>query len=261
MVTELQYTTISRVLDNLLEHPLLRDVSVEQAVRYTIRFISQFGFPKFYEDKIADIEIHQYRGAMPCDLISIIQVKDKHTGICLRSMTDNFPQGLVTTPTSPPPPIDQLNNVRDEQMRKMHGEYIPERHVCFEEPSFKTQGRIIYTSFPEGCIEVSYKSIPVDDDGFPMLIDNEMYLNALELYIKKKVFTIKYDTGKISTGVLENVQKDYAVAARLLQSEFTTPSVSEWESITRMWTTMLQSPRQFDRAFKHLGNREYLRKQ
>lgn len=29
MVTEIQYTSIKRVLDNLLEHPMLRDLTLE----------------------------------------------------------------------------------------------------------------------------------------------------------------------------------------------------------------------------------------
>jgi hypothetical protein len=128
-----------------------------------------------------------------------------------------------------------------------------------EEPAFKTQGRIIYTSFPEGCIEVAYKSIPVDEDGFPLLIDNENYLAALEAYIKMQVFTVKFDTGKISAGVLQNAQKDYAWLAGQLEAEFTMPSVSEAEALSRAMTAMIPRVMQFDRGFRELGSREYLR--
>ena len=93
-----------------------------------------------------------------------------------------------------------------------------------------------------------------------MLIDNETYLAALEAYIKKQVFTVKFDTGKISHGILENAKQDYAVLAKELLSEFSTPSVSEMESITRIMTAMIPSVREFDRGFKTLGRREYLKK-
>jgi len=36
------------------------------------------------------------------------------------------------------------------------------------------------------------------------LIDDENYLAALEAFIKVKVFTIKFDTGKITAPVLQN---------------------------------------------------------
>lgn len=253
MVTEIQYTNIKRVLDDITDHPLLRDVTLEQVIRHTIRFISLYGFPKLYQDKIDTVEIKDFRGLLPCDLISIIQVKDLDTGICLRAMTDTFvPKPPVNGNT---PPKDMLNNVNSPE-----GMYIPPMKKYNEEPSFKTQGRIIFTSFPEGQLEIAYKSIPVDDDGFPLLIDNETYLNALEAYIKVKVFTVKYDIGKIQAGVLSNAQSDYAWAAHLLQSEMTMPSMSEMESITRMLNTMIKPVTQFDNGFKDLGNREYIRR-
>lgn len=259
MVKEVQYTSIKRVLDNLLDHPLLRDLTLEQVVRYTIRFIAINGQPKLYEDKIADVEIHDFRGVLPCDLISIIQVKDLKTGMCLRSMTDSFPSGLLPCPPKhPAPPKDLNNNARDP---KRHSPwYIPPIDKYFEEPAFKTQGRVIFTTFPEGMVGISYKAIPVDEDGFPMVLDNENYLAALEAYIKKQIFTIKFDTGKIQAGVLQNAQKEYAWLAGQLNSELNIPSVSEMQSITNMINTLIPKVREFDRGFKHLGDREYIRR-
>ena len=101
MVTEIRYTSINRVLDSLLDHPMLADLSLEQAVRYTLRFMSLHGYPEFYQDKIDIVKIHEFRGELPCDLISIIQVRDMKTHICLMSIYHlcmsilrNFPSKL-----------------------------------------------------------------------------------------------------------------------------------------------------------------------
>jgi hypothetical protein len=252
MVTTNQYTSIKRVLDNLLDHPMLRDVTLEQAVRYTLRFISLHGYPQLYEDKVATIVIKDFKGLLPCDLISIIQVKDLDSNICLRSMTDTFTPSLEGKPSSPKRHKDLLHNIQEE--------YIPPRKEHLEELTFKTQGRVIYTSFPVGKVEIAYKSIPVDEDGFPLLIDNETYLNALEAYIKLKVFTVKFDTGKIQAGILSNAQADYAFAAHELNAEMCIPSVSEMESITRMLNTMIKPTSRFDQGFKYMGDREYRRR-
>lgn len=233
MVTEIQYTNIKRVLDDLMDHPLLRDLTLEQVVRHTLRFISLHGYPKLYKDKEDIVEIKDYRGLLPCDLISIIQVKDCKKGICLRYMTDNF-------------------NPKEESYPKDRGR--------IDELAFKTQGRIIFTSFKDGAVEVAYKAIPVDDMGFPLLVDNETYLNALEAYIKVKVFTVLYDIGKIQAGVLSNAQTEYAWASRQVMMEFTMPSVSEMESISRYLNTMIKPVTLFDQGFKHMGDREYLRR-
>lgn len=253
MVTNIQYTNIRRVLDDITDHPLLRDVTLEQVIRHTIRFISLHGYPQLYQDKINIVDIKDFRGLLPCDLISIIQVKDVGANVCLRAMTDTFTPGLRSKPDKREHPKDLLNN-----MKPPVDTYIPPMQEYRKEPSFKTQGKIIFTSFPEGMVEIAYKAIPVDEDGFPLLIDNETYLNALEAYIKVKVFTVKFDTGKIQAGVLSNAQTEYAWASHLLQSEMTMPSVSEMESLTRMMNTLIKPVRQFDNGFKDLGNREYL---
>ena len=100
----------------------------------------------------------------------------------------------------------------------------------------------------------------MDEDGFPLLIDNENYLACLEAYIKKQVFTTKFDQGKISSNVLQNAQQEYAWLAGQLNSELTIPSVSEMESISRMITALIPRVRQFDNGFVDLGNREYIRR-
>ena len=260
MVKELQYISIKRVLDNLLEHPMLTDLTLEQVVRYTLRFIGLFGLPKMYCDKIEDVEIHDFRGLLPCDLISIIQVKDLATGICLRAMTDNFTPGMLPhheKPEDPPKYIAPTGEVYSKHKRHL---YIPPRKPFLPEATFKTQGRVIFTSFPEGKVGIAYKSIPVDEDGFPLLLDNETYLAALEAFIKKQVFTIKFDMGKINGNILGNAQKEYAWAAGQLQDEFTVPSLSEMEALSRTMNTLILNVTSFDRGFVDAGNREYIRR-
>jgi hypothetical protein len=93
-----------------------------------------------------------------------------------------------------------------------------------------------------------------------MLIDNENFIAALEAYIKKQVFTIKFEQGKITAGVLQNVQQEYAWLVGELDAEFTIPSQSQMESITRMWNTLRPKVREFDNGFKHLGDREWIRR-
>lgn len=235
MISEISYINIREALSRVLRHPLLQDVTLEQAVQYTIDFIGIFGMPKLYQDKEEVLHIEDFRAKLPCDLISINQIKECKTGVCLRSMTDNF--------------------MPREHRDKYEGHKRP------QEFTFKTQGRVIYTSFKSGDIIVSYKSVPIDEDGFPLLIDNPVFMRTLELYIKMEKFTTLFDMGKISLAVLQNTQQQYAWSAGQLQSEFTIPSQSEMESISRMWNTLIQRTSEFDNGFSSLGNKEYIKLQ
>lgn len=249
MVREVQYTSIRRVLDNLKDDPLMSSLSLEQTVRFAMRFMEKVGYPKLYTDKQEDVEIHEFRGLLPCDLISIVQVMDNRTGICLRAMTDSFPEGMRPSPPKP---------VYHPQSGDIHQEYIPPMRVSAQELSFKTQGRIIYTSFPEGSIRVAYKAVLTDEDGFPMIMDNEVYLDALESYITLMVYRQKFRNGKINANVLQEVQQSYAVAVKLLDTEMTTPSYAEAEAMSRYIQSLIPRVHEFDKGFKNLGDRQII---
>lgn len=231
MVKEISYVNIKEILSRLTRHPLLSDMTLEETVQYVVDFIGIFGMPNFYEDKNVKIKIKDFRGLLPCDYISIIQVEDDKTGKCMRHMSDTF------FPT--------------------HEHYDDKSFVS--EFSFKTQGNVIFTSIKDGFVNVAYKSIKVDKDGFPLLIDNPIYLKTLELYIKKEKFTILYDIGKINANVMQNTQQEYAFKAGQLQGEFTIPSVSEMETISRMWNNLIPRTTRFDNRFKEF-DREYIRR-
>jgi hypothetical protein len=227
MITEIKYTNINQILDEVHRHPLMRDVTLEQVVSYLVTFLGLYGLPDMYIDKEELIHIEDYRALLPCDLVSITQVKDCKSSRCMRSMTDNF--------------------LSKEEIR--------------QENTFKTQGTVIYTSFKKGDILIAYRAIPLDENGFPKLIDNPVFLDTFRLFIKKEVFTILFDLGKISQQSLQNVQQEYSWRAGQLNSEFTIPNESEMESITRMWNTLIPRMREFDKGFKNLGNREYIKQQ
>ena len=227
MVKEIDYINIRELLSRVLRHPLLQDFTLEQAIQYTIDFIGIFGLPDFYEGKEAVIDIHDYRGKLPCDLVEITMVKECKTDMPLRSMTGVFNPG------------DKYYNFLQQ------------------EPQFKTQGRVIITTIPECKVKVAYKSIPVDEEGLPLLIDNPKYLKALELYVRCQLFTILFDMGRISPQVLQHTEQEYSWAAGQLEEEFKIPSLSEMESITNMLNQMIVRKSEFYNCFERLGNKSF----
>ena len=229
MVKEIEYISIKELLSRVLRHKLLQEFTLEQAIQYTIDFIGIFGFPELYEDKQAEVEICDYRGKLPCDLISIDMVKDCKTNIPLRSMTAVFNPG---------------------------GKYY--NHLK-QEPQFKTQNRTIITSYPEGKVIIAYKAIPVDDEGLPLLVNSPKYLKALELYVKCQLFTMLFDEGKITQQVLHHTEQEYAWAAGQLEEEFKTPSEAEMQSITNAIHQIIPRHDEFYNRWETLGNKEFRR--
>lgn len=213
-----QYINIKTVLDKVLRHPLMQDLSLETAVDYAVDFMRIVGVPKMFTEKVDKLEIKSYRALLPCDYYQMLQVRVPGKQAMVYS-TGTFDIG---------------NN------------------------KYKIQGNIIYTDIEKGELEISYLAIDTDDDGYPLLPDNSSFTRALELYIKKQWFTILFDLGKITAGVLQNVQQDYAWAVGDCHSEFNRLSLDQMEALSNSWRTMILRTNQHSSGFVGNGNKENL---
>lgn len=227
MVDHIEYISIREVLARAARHPMMQDLDLEAGVQYALDFFGIMGLPDIHENKVALVDITDYRGELPCDIISITQVKNIKTDRAMRAMTDNF-NGLS----------DKLNS----------------------EDTWKAKGRYIFTSFKEGTVLIAYESIKTDADGLPMLVNHPVFLKALEDYIKVQRFTVLFDCGKIRADVLQHAEQEYSWIAGKCVNLFTLPSVSEMQSITGMMHRMIPSRDEFVRGFKTLGDKEHYRR-
>lgn len=221
------YISIKQILDDLLAHPLMRDLSLERAVDHAIHFMRIVGSPKIFIEKVSSIQINNYKGLLPCDFYKIIQVRAHCSNNTLSHATDSFHMG---------------------------------NHKNSIEPTYKIQGNIIHTSVEKGELEVSYLALPIDEDNYPLLPDDSYFIRALELYIKKQWFTILYDLGKITPQVLQNTQQEYAWAVGQCQSNMIKPSIDEMQAITNMWNTLVPRVNEASRGFSTSGVKEHIKR-
>lgn len=226
-----RYISIKEVLDNLLDNPLLQDLTLERTVQYTVDFIRKVGMPKVYVEKTANLKIKEYRALLPCDFHKMIQVrmfKESYNKV-FRSTTDSFHMSQEKT----------------------------ESHDL----TYKIQNQVIYTSIKEGIIEIAYEAILIDKDGYPQIPDNSSFREALELYITKKRYKILYDTGKIRGDVYQTICQDYAFAVGQAQTSLIMPTIDEMESITNMWNTLIPRITEHRMGFINNGSKETLKQQ
>ena len=229
----IKYISIKEILDNLLDHPMLREVSFERAVNYTQSFMRIVGCPKIFEEKTAIIEIEDYRGVLPCDFNEIIQVRTHNT--CndnykvFRYSTDNF----------------HMSENKQESF----------------DLTYKIQGNVIYTSMKEGTIEIAYNAFAVDSDGYPLIPDNSAFIRALELYIKKQCFTVLFDLGQINQAVYNNVCQEYAWAVGQAQSDLIRPTIDQMQAITNSLNTLIWRTTEHNNGFVNNGSAEKIKLQ
>lgn len=229
----IRYVSLRQIMDDITDHPLLKDISFDRVVNYTVSFIRIVGMPKEFNEEIAVIPINDYRGLLPCNLESIIQVRMYNT--CnkdyrvFRYSTDSFHMS------------DNKGNSYDL--------------------TYKVQGGVIFTSVKDCNIEIAYRTIPVDSEGYPMIPDNGSFIRALESYIKKQAFNILFDTGKISPQVYNNALQDYAWNVGQAQSDLVRPSIDELQAITNSLNTLIPRVTEHRYGFINNGSQEKIRLQ
>lgn len=230
-----KYTSLKVILDNLLDNPLLQDLSLERAVNYAVRFIQIVGMPSIFIEKTEQIKIENWRGILPCDYYEMIQVRlidtyhNKTNYRMFRYSTDTFHM-------SP-------NKTDDVDL------------------TYKLQGGCIFTSIKEGTIELSYRAIMTDEMGYPLIPENGSFENALELYIKKNYFTMLFELGKIPQQVLQHTEQQYSWAVGQAQSDLVRPSIDQMQAFTNSWNTLIQRTTEHSRGFKNNGTMERIKLQ
>ncbi len=224
--------SVKQVLDDITDHPLMKDVTLERVIKYSVDFMRKIGAPQIFENKITELEIKDHKAVLPCDFYEMVQVRLKDTchhnrGRIFRYTTDSFH-------------LDK------------------EPHGTSRDLTYMIQNSVIITSTKEGIIQISYEAMMTDSDGYPMIPDNGSFAEALELYIKMKVFTYLYDTNKISQNVYQNTQQEYAWAVGQATAQLKTITVDQMESLANIWSNLIIRAREHDHGFINTGSKEIL---
>lgn len=219
----MNYISVQKVMDDLLVHPLLQDLPYERVINYTVEFIRIVGMPKLFIQKTVQLHIDDYRCLLPCDYYKEVQIRDVKSQQLLRKTSSSFD---ITK--------DYSSDIQ-----------------------YKVQGDILYTSMREHDVDFSYEALPVDDEGYPLLLDNAKFIRALEAYIKYQWFTILFDVGKITQQAYQNAKRDYSFYVGQAQTDLIKPNIDEMRNITNMWNQLLHKPHESN-GFRVLGKEQQL---
>lgn len=124
---------------------------------------------------------------------------------------------------------------------------------------YKIEGNMLQLSTREAPVEIAYRAIPVDHEGFPMIVDDAKFIRALEAYIKCQVFTVLFDMGKIKGDSMQLAKQEYAWAVGAAGTSLKKMTKDEMQSFTNMWNTLMLDTTMHDRQFRDMNAREYIR--
>jgi hypothetical protein len=211
------------------------------------------------------VNIKEYRGELPCGFIEVISVAGCDGREYITS-EDNF---FIDDPCREPGKACGIGSIEVKQRQVTEGcsSFLERKAIAYAPTdkftgvgSYKIQGNFIYADVPSTTLKVAFRAIAVDEDGFPMLPNNQAFISAAEAYVKVKRFEILFDMGKVSQAAYQNAQQEYAWAVGQASNDLIMPTIDEMETFTHMWNTLIPHISEHRNGFATAHIREHLRR-
>lgn len=260
-----QYIKIQQIADDIAEHPLLRDIPFDRIVNYALECMRKIGCTSIFEQKVAPVDVKDYQGKLPCDFVEVLSV----AGCNGREYVTSEDMFFIGDPCRKPEKCCYVGaiSVKQRQVTEGCGSYI-EKKVTAYAPNeqlgglgaYKIQGDNIFIDVPHDVLKVSYTAFVMDEDGWPMIPNNEALKHAIEAYIEVNRFRILFAQGKISRDVYQDSQQEYAWAVGQASNDLTLPSIDEMETFSHTWNTLIPRVTEHRNGFATAHIREHLKR-
>lgn len=159
-------------------------------------------------DKVASIEISGYKGELPCDLYQVVQIN--HGGVPMTLSTNTFRPRYHASNEGATSRGNSVYSIDDAYLK---------------------------TSFEKGKVEISYKAIPLDCDGFPLIPDDPLYMEALVYFVAMKLSFPDYVAGKQTR--FDNLQQLWFSYCGKAKAKAKMPDLAMMENLRRTMVRLI----------------------
>jgi hypothetical protein len=225
--------SIKMIADRLYRNPVMKDMNYEFIVDNAIQILRILEAPSLFVTRREALNVENYRALKPVDMMRI--------------------ESIVRTDSGIPIPLTASEDISQEFFNA--GSNLPTR----TDGTYSLNSRFVNLNFEEGTIEVIYKAIAVDEECYPLVLNNATLLRCVESYIKYKYFDMLNDMDLISDRKLNKAETDYMFNVGQADANLKLPSADEMESLVNQITQLIPSRTAHSRRFEFLGQQEYLK--
>lgn len=192
-----------------------------------------------------DVKISFHKGILPCGLISIEAVEYNGQRLKTSSTVKHYATGHDLR-YNPGADNEEANlfltsiGVQDLEGYGQPGNFLYKSEpvpfntslngvkTCDISPSdfYTVEMNCITTSMADATVRLHYKSQPMDDEGFPLIPDNENYKEALYYYVRAKMIGCGYHDTVFREDVLMNRFEGHAARA-ISEIRYPTPDMMQ----------------------------------
>lgn len=244
------YTSIREVIGRVIRNTRLQDTTYIVDMNEWIP--EAMGIMKTrlaLETKWKDIEINFHSGKLPCGLEHIKAVEyNGRRLVQFKGSTDidlarqrlpykTYEQQRSVTVTNHGPQVYQSTTVSVDQcmcLPAMEGEY------------YDVEAGQIRTSMCDAVVRIHYATIPLDDDGLPLIPDNENYKQALYWYCRWMMIGAGYEDKVYN---VQYCEKQFDIFAPRAIGEIIYPDTNEMEGKVARMNRLVKIPGDFFESF------------
>lgn len=249
MLNTARYISSFRVLDSVASYSDHDTYNLGDVLNWVWDVISYLNIPMVYLDTSVEIDIENYRGALPQNFHKEIQVRELYSKKPLIKATNLF--------FNSPNKEDVLEVVPHINLEGDTGFITTDAqsaHNFYTEYSYNIKDGWLYTEFQTGTVEMMYKAFPVDEQGFPLIPEDAKLIRAIKAYIIKTLDYKAWRKGLLSREIYADSEQEYYFAAASAQSHANMPDLAMMENIRRFSSLLVSDPNQYSKSFKFLNS-------
>jgi hypothetical protein len=103
-----------------------------------------------------------------------------------------------------------------------------------------------------------FLSLPVDDEGWPMIPDSVYYSKAIVSYIIERLDFRQWRKGKIPDKVYQKSEQDWLFYVNSARGDANMPNLAQLENLKNIMTRLVPLRNDYSRGFKNISKRERL---
>lgn len=249
-MTNSNYKSLGTILWKVLRNPLASEITYEDAAEYALEFIKLIGAPVIYLDKIELLSLFNYKAELPCDLLYINGIRYNDVSV----------EGYIGQPIAMREASNIYHQDPYEHKNEQDTEFDLRGNHRKTEFTYTIQKGIIFTSMQTGSIEIAYKAIATDEEGYPLIPDNEKVMLGLEYYILSRYLEPLWMMGKITDKAFEYIQQKRYFYTPSAFTSLQMPGIDKMETLMNSLNRLVINSNAHQNFFKKAGEKERFRK-
>jgi hypothetical protein len=200
------------------------------------------------------LQVEDYQAQLPSDLHTINQVAFTKTSkegpyYAMRYAMGSFSSNHAVTGLTDDGLISLNNNFQANT----------ETGTVFSYDWFyNIVGGYIKTNLKEGYLMISYQAIPLDTDGYPMVPNDESFLEALYWYINMKLTYPEWKLGKVRDAVYYDAKSSWNYYRKQAYGNAMMPDGDQLDSIKNVWIRLIPEINANKAFFSTVGQQELI---